>query len=136
FFDVGDGEYFLARRAGVVAGRITAHVAARGDADGWFGFFDVIDDENVAGALLERTAEWLRAHGCSTMTGPASFTPLDDPGVLVSGFDTPGTTGRPWHPPWYAAHLQAAGLTATSTHLSWRLGGESGGEPVERVDRP
>src|SRR5207237_1294967 len=115
FFDDGDGEYFLARRGGLVAGRITAHVAAKDDERGWFGFYDVLDDAEVAAALIERAAEWLSEHGCTTMTGPASFTPADDPGLLVAGFDVAGTTGRPWHPPWYARHLEAAGLTRADT---------------------
>jgi hypothetical protein len=123
FFDSGDGEYFLARRRGSVAGRITAHVAARGDEQGWFGFYDAVDDAPVATALVEQAAAWLRDHGCAVMTGPASFTLDDDPGVLVDGFDVAGTTGRPWHPPWYATHLEAAGLTrvADLDERTWRL---------------
>ncbi|MEY2433451.1 MAG: hypothetical protein QOC92_3176 [Acidimicrobiaceae bacterium] len=121
FFDGGDGEYFLARRMGAVAGRITAHVAAKGVADGWFGFYDVVDDPAVAAALVDQAAAWLRDQGCTTMTGPASFTPDDDPGVLVDGFEIAGTTGRPWHPPWYASHLEAAGLHRADERRTWRL---------------
>jgi hypothetical protein len=121
FFDDGDGEYFLARRMGAVAGRITAHVAAKGGAAGWFGFYDVVDDPAVAAALIAQAATWLRDKGCTTMTGPASFTPDDDPGVLVEGFEIAGTTGRPWQPPWYAAHLEAVGLQRTDERRTWRL---------------
>lgn len=139
FFDTGDGEYFLARRGGVVAGRVTAHVAARGDRDGWFGFFDIVDDRDVAGALVGRASEWLRAHGCTSMTGPASFTAADDRGVLVDGFDAAGATGRPWHPPWYGQLLAGAGLGRTTASHTWRL--RSGGnahhaQPVERPKVP
>src|SRR4051812_41669139 len=74
FFDGGDGEYFVARRAGVVAGRVTAHLVAKGDPTGWFGFFDTVDDADVAAALIATASEWLRSRGCTTMTGPASFT--------------------------------------------------------------
>ena len=123
FFDRGDGEYFLARRRGTVAGRITAHVAAKGDEQGWFGFYDAVDDADVAAALIERAAGWLRDKGCTVMTGPASFTLADDLGVLVDGFDVAGTTGRPWHPPWYAAHLEAAGLVRVPDldQPTWRV---------------
>lgn len=121
FFDNGDGEYFLARRGGTAAGRITAHVAAKGDEQGWFGFYDAVDDPAVTAVLVDQAAAWLRAHGCTSMTGPASFTVEDGPGVLVEGFEVAGTTGRPWHPPWYAAHLEAAGLQRTDEHRTWRL---------------
>jgi hypothetical protein len=121
FFDEGDGEYFLARRRGSPAGRIAAHIAAKGDEQGWFGFYDATDDATVAADLIGRAADWLRAHGCTSMTGSAGFTPADDLGVLVEGFDVAGTTGRPWHPPWYAAHLEAAALTRTLESRTWRL---------------
>lgn len=123
FFDAGDGAYLLLRRRGRPAGRVTAHVAADGDEQGWFGFYDVDDDPDAAGALLEAAAGWLRDRGCTSMTGPVSFTVAEDAGVLVEGFDAPGTTGRWWHPPWYAGGMRAAGLeeVAGSRRPSWRV---------------
>jgi hypothetical protein len=43
--------------------------------------------------------------------------------VLADGFGVAGTTGRPWHPQWYAAHLEAAGLTRVPDldQRTWRL---------------
>src|SRR6188768_1935252 len=105
FFQQGDGAYLLARRLGKPAGRLTAHLAADGAREGWFGFYDAVDDVAVTAALVEAAAGWLRERGCTSMTGPASFTPEDEPGLLVDGFDVPGTTGRPWQPPHLAEHL-------------------------------
>jgi len=124
YFDRGDGEYFLARRGGTVAGRISAHVAAKGEEAGWFGFYDVVDDPAVAAALIAAARDWLRERGCTTMTGPASFTADEELGILVEGFEIAGTTGRPWHPPWYAAHLESAGLQPGDEHRTWRLPAE------------
>src|SRR5947208_434280 len=47
FFDAGDGVYLVARREGTMAGRLTAHIARKGDRDGWFGFYDTVDDVAV-----------------------------------------------------------------------------------------
>jgi hypothetical protein len=124
YFDEGDGEYFLGRRGGTVAGRIAAHVAAKGDEQGWFGFYDVVDDVAVTAALVDQAATWLRERGCTTMSGPASFTVQEDPGVLVEGFEAAGTTGRPWHPSWYATHLEAVGLQRIDVARTWRLRAE------------
>jgi hypothetical protein len=121
FFAAGDGAYFLLRRMGKPAGRITAHVAADGDEQGWFGFYDVVDDPACTVALVDAAAEWLRAKGCTTMTGPASLTVEEESGVLVDGFDVPGTTGRQWHPPWYSSHLESAGLVRGEERPTWRL---------------
>ncbi len=52
FFDEGDGVYLLARRQGQAAGRITAHVVDSEAADGWFGFYDAVDDGDVVRALV------------------------------------------------------------------------------------
>ena len=109
-------------------GRITAHIAADDDEHGWFGFFDVADDVDAARALVDAARTWLRERGCRTITGPASFTTADEPGVQVAGFDIPGVTGRPWHPPWYAAHLEAAGLTPAADQPAWRLETARSGE--------
>ena len=129
YFDQGDGEYFLARRGGTVAGRICAHVAHRDDPHGWFGFFDAPEDPEVGVALIGQASEWLRQHGCTDMTGPVAFPPEGEPGVLVDGFDVAGTTGRSWHPPWYATALEAAGLVQGSETRTWRLSTAPGPYP-------
>lgn len=96
---VRDGEValFLARRVGHPVGRIAAHVAPEGG-EGRFGFWACTDDEEVAGALVEAARAWLVEQGCTSMTGPLSFEPEDEPGLLVEGHDAAGTTGRPWRP--------------------------------------
>ncbi len=122
FFERGDAIYLLARRGGRVAGRITAHVADRdGSERGWFGFYCVDDDGAVAAALVDRARDWVRERGATTITGPVSFTVDDEAGVLAEGFEVSGLTGRPWHPPWSAAHLEAAGLHPDTDRPTWRL---------------
>jgi hypothetical protein len=86
---------FLARRGGRVVGRICAH------GSGCFGAFDADDDPEAVAALVDAAA---------ATTGPLTFTLGDEAGVLVAGFEHAGGTGRPWHPPYYAAHLRAAGF--------------------------
>lgn len=115
YFERGDAAFHLARRGGRVLGRIAAHVDGSGSGHGWFGMFDVPDDDAVTAALLDVAAGWLREQGATSMTGPVTWRPDEDFGVLVEGFDHPTATGRPWHPPWYASRLRA-----------------HGGEPAER----
>jgi hypothetical protein len=120
YFEQGDAAFFLARRLGRPAGRITAHVDEPG-ALGRFGFWCVEDDAAVARALVDAAAGWLVDHGCSSMEGPTSFTVAEDEGVLVDGFDVAGTTGRPWHPPSQAAHLEGLGFAPRRDVPRWRL---------------
>ncbi|MGH9135550.1 MAG: hypothetical protein ACRD0G_00710, partial [Acidimicrobiales bacterium] len=120
---------FLARRGGAVVGRCCAHVRT-GDDRGWFGAFECADDAAAVAALVEAARDWLAERGCTSVTGPATFTSADEAGVLVAGFEHPGGTGRPWHPPWYAEHLVEAGLESAGDMLRWRLPGEETGVVV------
>lgn len=112
---------FLARRDGQVVGRACAH-HVDGAEDGWFGSFEVADDATAARGLVQAAGEWVGERGATRLRGPATFTLADEAGVQVEGFEHPGGTARPWHPPWYVEHLLAAGLALEDrTFPRWRL---------------
>ena len=78
FFEHADGVIFTAYRNGWCVGRSTAqidreHLARYDDGVGCFGFFDTIDDEEVAKALLDKAGSWLRARGMKRIRGPLSL---------------------------------------------------------------
>jgi hypothetical protein len=136
FFERGDGAYLLARRGGRPVGRITAHVGEPGGA-GRFGFWWVDDDAAVAAALVDAARAWLAERGCTSMTGPLSFTADEEVGVQVAGHEVPGVTGRPWHPPHLAALLAQVGLEPVEDRPSWRLATtELGPDGVHDDDLP
>lgn len=115
FFEHGEAEYFLAERDGAVVGRIAAianrlHNETHEDKVGFFGFFECIDDQAVADALLAEAAAWLRPRGFDTIRGPASFSVNDECGLLVDGFETPPTLMMPHNPRRYIDHLERAGF--------------------------
>jgi hypothetical protein len=128
YFDEGDAAYLLARVHGRPAGRVSAHVDRPGG-QGRFGFWWIEDAAEVAAALVDAARAWLAAAGCTSMEGPSSFTARDEEGVLVAGFDVPGTTGRPWHPPAHAAHLERLGFERLRHVPRWRLPAEDTGPP-------
>ena len=91
-------------------GRVAAF-APREPADaGYFGFFESPDDAAIAGALLDRAAGWLAERGRSRMLGPIAVLPRDEIGLVVDGFDRPGTVLTPCHPPYYRGLLEAHGF--------------------------
>jgi hypothetical protein len=128
YFETGDAIYLLARRLGRPVGRIAGHIAAPGR-EGGFGFWWTVDDAEVATALLDAAQAWLVDRGCTSMTGPLSFTADEEAGVLVAGHEAPGVTGRPWQPPHLAHHLAAAGLEVVEDRPTWRLPA-AGGDPT------
>src|SRR5579883_2974506 len=75
FFEHGEGAMFCAHKNGQCVGRATAqidreHLERYGDATGFFGFFDTIDDPEVARALLDRAERWLVSKGMKRARGP------------------------------------------------------------------
>jgi hypothetical protein len=141
FFDHAEAEYFIAERDGVVVGRIAAisnrlHNETHGDQVGFFGFFECIDDQAVADALLTAAADWCRALGHDVLRGPASFSVNDECGLLVDGFDSPPTLMMPYNPRYYLPLLERAGFTKTKDLWVYQGGTEERNDPVpERLAR-
>jgi hypothetical protein len=126
FFAHGEAQYFLARRDGRVLGRVSAHInhafnEAQQKRTGWFGFLELEDDPEVAQALLEAAAGWLRARAMEQMLGPADFTMNDESGVLIEGYEQQPIIRQPWQPPYYRQLLEGAGMAKAMDLLMWNL---------------
>ncbi len=126
FFKHGDAQLFLAERDGAVVGRISAHYddafnEYHGNRWGMFGFLELIDDAEVLPALLAAAEDWLRSRGRDHMVGPMDFTINDESGVLIEGFEREPMIKQPWHPPYYAARCEEAGLRKAMDLLMWEL---------------
>jgi GNAT superfamily N-acetyltransferase len=126
FFEHAEAEYFLAWRDGEPVGRISAHIDRRlnefqGENWGLFGFFESENDPEVAGALLERAAEWLAERGPDQMLGPMDFTTNDECGLLVDGYDRAPLVLQPWHPPHYRRLLEGQRLEKAMDLYMWEL---------------
>jgi len=106
---------FLARRNGQIAGRIAAildpnYNRFHSEDAGFFGFFESVEDQDVAGALLDAARDWLRKHGASVVRGPVNPSTNYECGMLVEGFDSDPCVMMPYNPRYYPQLLAAAGL--------------------------
>jgi len=118
--------HFLARRGDALLGRISAAVNHRFNDHydarvGFFGFFDVCEDYEVAEALLDSAKEWLAGKGMVAMRGPGGYsnaTHEAHQGVLIEGFDTPPTVELTHNPPYYGAFLEQYGLTKAKDYVA------------------
>lgn len=125
FFKHAEGIAFTARKNGQLAGRITAqidreHLARHRDQTGFFGFFDSIDDPEVAAALVKAAGDWLKARGMARMRGPLSLSINEEAGALVMGFDTPNMLLCPHHQPYIDGLLLGTGLEKVKDLYAWR----------------
>src|SRR6478752_4181355 len=126
FFKHAEVELFLAWRGDEPVGRISAQIDRHFNEFqhhewGMFGFFECVDDAEVAGALLAAASEWLAARGRDRMVGPMDFTTNDECGVLVDGYDRLPTILTNWHHPYYPGLIEGAGLTKAMDLYMWSL---------------
>lgn len=126
FFEFGEAQYFLAYVDGRPAGRISAHINRlhdehHGPDTGFFGFFEAIPDQQVATALLEAAAAWLRERGKTRLVGPLNFCIYDEMGLLVEGFDSMPAMFQTHNPPYYEEQLTAWGLSKAFDWHAYRL---------------
>ena len=113
----GVAELFGAFRDGRLVGTIAAaedvpgnrRAAERGEATKhcMFGFFEYLDDREVATGLLDAVASWGRARGLSDMWGPFNFDYENAYGVLVEGRDRPPTILCGHTPAYYLDTMEA-----------------------------
>ena len=115
FFEIGEVEFFIAYRDGKAVGRITAHInhlyEEKYDNDtGFFGFFESINDVEVARALFGAAEAWLKAKGKTMMNGPQSFSVYDSVGFEVHGQDVIPVVGLFHFAPYYRDLAEACGF--------------------------
>ncbi len=124
FFEAGEATGWVAYKDGAPVGRISAsidklHLERHKDGAGFFGFFDTVDDPEVAQALLGAAAEWLKSHGMERMRGPFSLSINEECGCLVDGFDTPPMIMMPHNHPYQAGLIEQAGLSKCKDLFAW-----------------
>ena len=136
FYKHGDAALFLARRDDQIVGRIMASDDPRYNQlhqtnVGCFGLFESIDDRDVAAALFETAAKWLRARGRSEIMGPIDYSTNYVCGLLVDGFQYPPAVLTSHNPPYYADFLEQCGFAKEKDWYAWWF--SEFAKPTERL---
>jgi GNAT superfamily N-acetyltransferase len=124
FYRHGDAALFLARRSGQIVGRIMAsddpnYNAFHKSNVGCFGLFESIDDVDVAAALFDTAAAWLRNRGRTELMGPVDYSTNYVCGLLIDGFEHPPMLLTPHNPPYYARMIEACGFEKEKDWYAW-----------------
>ncbi|MET3114416.1 hypothetical protein AAKU52_002150 [Pedobacter sp. CG_S7] len=106
---------FLAYDGEIIVGRIAAiqnnnHNTINNVKDGFFGFFDCINDQEVANLLVAAASNWLKDRAMTTMVGPVNFSTNDICALLIEGFDGPPVAMMPYNAPYYLQLLENSGF--------------------------
>ncbi|MDR1384826.1 MAG: GNAT family N-acetyltransferase [Planctomycetaceae bacterium] len=124
FLKHGDMAKFLAVRDGQVVGRILASDDPRYNEQnrtnvGNFGLFESVDDQEVADALFEQAAIWVRKKGRNAIMGPVTYSTNYECGTLIDGFDSPPRLMMPHNPPYYSQRIEAWGFEKDKDLYAW-----------------
>jgi GNAT superfamily N-acetyltransferase len=118
--------HFLAWHGGQPAGRISAAINHRfnnyhGTRIGFFGFFEVIQDYEVARALLDRAREWVLERGMTVLRGPGEYSnaTYERQGILIDGFQHPPTMELTHNPPYYGEFLERYGFHKVKDYYAY-----------------
>jgi hypothetical protein len=117
---------FIALDGDETVGRVVAihnrnHVEYHDEPVGFFGFFECVDEQKVANALLDTAADWLRERGLEVIRGPASFSTNEQAALLVQGFDRPPAIMMPYNPEYYEDLILNAGFRSAMDMVAYHL---------------
>jgi GNAT superfamily N-acetyltransferase len=115
FYKHADVEFYLAERDGIVVGRIAGIINYNHDKEhnekmGFWGFFECIDDQNVANALFDAAKKFVKDHGAQMFRGPVNPSVNDEIGLLIEGFDVSPTLMMTYNPPYYIKLVEKYGF--------------------------
>ncbi|PYL31619.1 MAG: N-acetyltransferase [Verrucomicrobia bacterium] len=124
FYQHGDAALFLAWKNGEIVGRIMAsddpnYNSLHQSNVGCFGLFESIDDRDVATALFEAAANWLRKKGRTEIMGPIDYSTNYVCGLLIDGFQFPPTILTAHNPSYYRHLIESCGFTKAKDWYAW-----------------
>ena len=120
---------FLAYADDRIVGRIAAilnnnHNKYNKRNDGFFGFFDCVDDHGTAGMLFKTAEDWLKNKGAGQLIiGPVNFSTNESCGTLVEGFDSPPFLMQTYNFAYYDELIKNCGLKKQVDLIAWHWDG-------------
>lgn len=133
-----DQAYFLAEENGKVIGRIACLIMHRYNKKNdskyaRFSRFDVIENEEVAHALLTAAIEWAKTMGMEYVHGPLGYDDLEKEGLMVYGFEHKGSFITSYNAEYYQRFIESYGFKPDARWVEWRFNLPQ--KKNERVDR-
>ncbi len=121
-----DFKYYVAKIDGKLVGRLTAHIHHESNQiynqkKCYFGYFDVINNIEVATALLKKVEDFARSHNCTDVVGNFNLTAMQKAGVLTRFHLMEQYTDQIINPLYLPTLLEIAGYKSTfpmSTYMS------------------
>ena len=138
FFKHAEVVFYLARKNDKVVGRIAGivnhnHIEFQNEKAGFFGFFECVEDYEVAKILLDTVRNWLKSKGMQIMRGPANFSSNEEWGFLLKGFDSPPVFMMSYNPRYYLDFMERYGMRKAKDLYAYFI--DKNSPPPQRVVR-
>jgi len=129
YWEFAERILFLARRGSETVGRIAGivdrhHNEFHNEKMGVWGFFECIDDPEVAAALFSSVEKWVLQKGMTFMRGPLSPSTNYEVGLLIEGFDYPPVLMMAYTPPYYLNLVESCGYAKEKDLLAFLIDGD------------
>ncbi|HRK29007.1 MAG TPA: GNAT family N-acetyltransferase [Chitinophagales bacterium] len=126
FFTIATMQLFMAYQNGTPVGRIAAienrlAMQVHQNKTGFFGYFECINNQEVANALFDAAENWLRARGLNMVQGPANPSINHEYGLLIDGFDDPPRLMMTYNPPYYINLIKNAQYQEAQELYAYKL---------------
>ena len=124
FYNDAEIQTFLVLKGNKPVGRVAAivnhaHNRQYNEKRGFFGFFECIDDQAAANALLTAAWEWLQSKGMTAVRGPMNPSMNYEVGLLIDGFDSPPTFMMTHNLPYYQRLIETWGFRKTQDMVAF-----------------
>ncbi len=138
FWQHSENKLFLLKKDGKYLGRIAGiidcnHINIHQENCGFFGFFESVNDYQIAEELLNAVKEYLREKKMVFMRGPVNPSTNDECGFLIEGFDSPPQIMMTYNPKYYLELIERYGMKKAKDLYAYL--GPVTGEPIARLSR-
>ncbi len=138
FFEHSNMQLFLAYKDTKLVGRIAAirnntHIEFTGNKDGFFGFFEAIDDYEVAKNLFDAAKEWIKKEGLTAIIGPTSPSTNEIFGWHIDAFNLPPMMAMGYNKPYYSGFAEKYGFAKKVDFYAYYVTSEQVSEKAIRV---
>lgn len=98
-----------------------------------FGWFDVIDNQDVASSLLNTVERWGRENNLDTICGPSRFSNMQRQAMLVEGFDHPTSIEADYNYDYYPKFVENLGFEKEVDYIQYKVKVLEVPEAIERM---
>ncbi|MGE9515850.1 MAG: GNAT family N-acetyltransferase [Solitalea-like symbiont of Tyrophagus putrescentiae] len=126
FFEHASADYFIALKDNQTVGRIAAvkddhFIEFNKSKTAIFGFFDSINDKEIAHLLLNTAVDWAKEQGLSKIMGPSNLSTNNTSFLLIDGFKVPPYIMMSYNKPYYQELIESFGFVKEVDTLAYSL---------------